>query len=161
MDAEGNPVVGARACLIVGGVEGLCDLTDVEGRYALPASDAVSVRVAASGFLPVNIAAVPQDSPLVLEQAAALLVRVVDAATGDGVEESEVTVVYTSGRQLGPFPANRNGVSLRTLPAGEVRAVGKAAGYLDATGLTVTLERGKKTEVRLALRRAVAVPAPN
>jgi hypothetical protein len=154
VDEAGAPVTGAAACLVVAGAEVLCDATDVEGRYALPASEAVSVRIAASGYMPINVAAVSQASPVVLERAASLKVRVVDAVTGEGLAASEVTLVYSGGRQFGPFPANQAGLSLPTLPPGEVRAVGRAEGYAETTGETVTLVRGRKTELRLALRRA-------
>jgi hypothetical protein len=159
VDPERKPVSGAKACLIVGGAEGLCNVTGDDGRYALPASASMTVRIAASGFLPISVAAIPQASPIVLERAAALAVLVVDAATGEGVA-AEVTVVYTTGRQLGPFPANRAGLALKTLPAGEVRVLAKAENYADGPGEAVTLVRGKKSETRVLLvRKAPALPA--
>jgi len=159
VDPDGKPVVEAKACLIVGGAEGLCDRTGVDGRYALPASGALTVRIAASGFLPVSVAAVPQQSPIVLERAAALVVLVLDAATGEGVP-AEVTLVYATGRQLGPFPANRAGLALKTLPGGEVRVVAKAKGYADGHGEALTLTRGQRAEARVLLTRGASAPAP-
>lgn len=150
VDGDGKPVEGARACLMVAGAEGLCDATDGDGFYGLPSSEVASVRIVARGYLPRSVAAVSQESPVVLEKAASLRVRLLDKSTKKGLS-GEVVLAYTSGRKLGPFPTNAAGVSLPTLPQGETIPTGRAEGYFDLTGPPVTLVAGSEKAIVLEL----------
>jgi len=155
VDPEGKPVVAARACLMVGqswSAEGLCDETRAEGSYRLPTPRVPSlVRIVADGFLPSTVTADERAEPVVLRRAASLLVRVLDAKTGQPIPKSEVHLVYPDGEDKGPLPANRAGVLVKALPPGEALVSAKAAGYAERKGDTITLEAGRKTEVELKL----------
>ena len=156
VDPDGKPVVGARACLMLGvegRVEGLCIGTDEHGYYRLPSAGSGTVRIVADGFLPSRVAEVNQESPIVLERAASILVRVVDAATGSPVPSSEVRLAFASGESKGPFPAKRAGVRIAKLPPGDVIPTASAKGYKDAKGISVTLVAGRESEVVLRLER--------
>jgi hypothetical protein len=155
VDPEGKPVAGARACIMVGeawSAEGLCDETKAEGGYRLPTPRTPSLlRIVADGFLPSTVTADDRTEPIVLRRAASLLVRVLDAKTGQPIPKSEVHLVYANGEDKGPLPANRAGVLVNALPPGEAVLSAKAAGYAGGKGDTITLEAGRKTEVELKL----------
>jgi hypothetical protein len=155
VDPQGKPIAGARACLMIGdgnNTEGLCDVTDANGTFTLPQIEHSNVmRIVANGFLPVKLAAVDQEAPIVLDRAATMHIRILDAATGEPIPHSEVTLVFASGEQKGPLPGNRGGIRAKALPPGEVIPSAKAKGYRDTTGAAVTLVAGRETEVALKL----------
>lgn len=152
VDEQGKPIVKARVCTAgAGGVE-LCDNTDFEGRYVVPASAERSVRIVARGFLPATVPAVPRTEPVVLARAASLHVRLIDDGSGKPIEKGSVLLKYATGKQLGAFPANSKGVSIATLPPGDVELVGRAAGYRDG-GSSVTLAVDRPTEVVVRLTK--------
>lgn len=152
LDTNGNPMPGAQACVVVGGKLEGCATTDEAGFYRVPAGQQLSVRVWAPGFLPVLVAAVDQESPVVLRRAAKLLVRVVDADTGAKLSGGSVAVIDLSGRQKGGFPFNKAGVSIADLEPGQVLVVASLDGY-DGPGERVDLEGAQQTEVTLRLRK--------
>jgi hypothetical protein len=148
----GRPIAGARACLVIAGVEELCSDTGTDGAYMLPASASASgVRITARGYLPLKVAAAPQAAPIVLDPAAALVVRLRSAVDDQPVPAGRAFLVYTSGRRMGPFPVNRTGLLLQTIPPGEVRVVGEAEGLAETTSETVDLVAGATREVVLRL----------
>jgi len=151
VDNAGKPVVDARACVMVAGVEGLCVQTDDNGFFSLPNTRATDMRIIAAGFLPRIVAAVDQEAPIALDPAASLRARVLDATTGRAIPKAEVRIAYASGAQKGPFPANAAGVRVNTLPPGEVVPSAKAPGYRDKSGSAVSLVAGKETVVELRL----------
>jgi hypothetical protein len=154
VDPDGNPVVGGRACVMMGqekAVEGLCVGTDESGFYRLPASGDATVRIVAEGFLPMRVAGVEQETPIVLKRAASIMVHVLDAATGSPIEKAEVRLVLATGEQMGPFPSNRGGVRIAKLPPGDLIAKAKAEGYQEKDGNPVTLVAGRQSEVELRL----------
>lgn len=157
VDDKYLPIEGARVCYFIDNVELLCTLTDAEGRYELPVSDTDTIRAHATGFNPKSFSIATQHGPVTLQRAPALKVRLVDAATGDRIEKGEVIISYPTGKELGPFPANQAGLRIkRGLTAGEVRVVGKAAGFLDSDPAAVTLKPGEEADV---LVRLIAVDA--
>jgi len=155
VDPDGKPIPGARACLMIGegaDTEGLCDITDPMGAYKLPLAERTPViRIVADGFLPTKVAAVDQEAPIVLDRAATLRVRVLDAVTGHPIPKSQVTLVFANGGKQGPLPANRGGVRAKSLPPGDVIPSAKAKGYRETTGAAVTLVASRETEVELKL----------
>jgi hypothetical protein len=152
VDTEGNPVGSGKACLLVAGREGMCSDLDSQGRYTLPEASVPSLRIVSPGYLPKVIAAVDQESPIVLDRAASLRVRLRDAATGQPIPKGEVLLVTPSGQRAGPFPANAAGVRVATLPPGLVLPTGRAAGYEDGSGVAVDLVAGRESDVTLDLR---------
>jgi hypothetical protein len=152
VDEDNEPIKGARVCYLEEGAELLCVETDKQGRYALLDSRLDTVRAHAPRYLPVTFSAVDQQAPVVLRRAPALLVRLVDGASGEPIAKGEVFVTFSSGKEMGPFPANAAGVRIRRLiTAGEVRVLGKAEGYRDAKPQAVTLVAGEESEVVLEL----------
>lgn len=153
VDPEGRPIVGARACILVGGeLEGLCVETDENGAYKLLPTTLPAVRISAKGYLPVKVAAVDQAAPIVLRRAAWLWVRLRDARSGEPIPEGEVLVTYSTGARKGPVPANAAGVRLPLEP-GEIVVTGKAEGYRDGRAAPAVAESGKETQVVVDLER--------
>ena len=153
VDPDGKPIEGATACLVTAGVQQLCGSTNSDGTYVLPGSEVTSVRILARGFLPRTVAAVRQEGPVVLERAASLRVRLIDKSSGKGAVKGKVFLVYSTGRRLGPFPTNAAGVSLKTLPPGNIHPVGQAEGYREATGPSLALVAGQEQEVVVEIER--------
>jgi hypothetical protein len=152
-DRQGKPIEGAEACLTAQGQPLLCVNTDANGFWRLPDHAAESVRVVKAGYLPGEAAAVTQTAPIVLDRAATLLVRVVDGA-GTPVEKGTLTLVYASGRKVGPLPFNRAGMRTPSLAPGAVRVTAQAEGFDLAAPAAVTLEAGEEHEavVRMTKR---------
>lgn len=153
LDSDGNPVVGARACLWAEAETGFCVETDERGYFRLPSSSVPSVRITADGFLSQVVAAVHQSSPVVLRKAAALLVHVVDAADGSALSGGTVAITYFSGRTIDGLPFNRAGVKVSTLEPGSALVRASLPGYRDSGGASVALAAGERTEVTLRLHR--------
>ena len=153
---DGKPLAGARACIQVERGEGICSETDAEGWYRLPATKLPKVRIAAAGYLPRTVAAVDQAAIIVLERAASLRVRLLDAESGQPLPKGELMLVSPSGRKRGPFPVNAAGLKVATLAPGRVVPRGTAAGYHDAVGADVELRAGQEAEIVLRLSRTAA-----
>jgi hypothetical protein len=151
-DRQGVPIEGAEACLTTQGHPLLCAITDANGFWRLPDTAAESVRVVKTGYLPGTAAAVSQAAPIVLDRAATLLVRVVDAS-GTPVEKGTLTLVYASGRKIGPLPFNRAGMRTPSLAPGAVRVTAEAEGFDLAAPATVTLEAGAEHEAVVRMTR--------
>lgn len=154
VDPEGKPIAGARACLWAETDTGFCVDTDDRGYYGLPTTSVEAVRITADGFLSQFVAAVHQSSPIVLQRAAAILVRVVDATDGSPLSGGRVTITYFSGRTIDGLPFNRSGVKVSTLEPGTALVRASLSGYRDSEGVSVTLRAGERAEVSLRLRRA-------
>ncbi len=152
VDSDGNPVAGARACLWAE-AETICVETDERGYFRLPTTSVPTVRITAEGFLTQFVAAVHQSFPVVLRKAAALLVRVVDAADGSALSGGTVAITYYSGRTIEGLPFNRAGVRISTLEPGSAVVRASHSEYQDSDGVPVTLAAGERTEVTLRLRR--------
>ena len=153
VDGQGRPLAGARACLVQEGNDLLCTVTDEQGAYVLPASTHVpAVRITLEGHLPARVAAVDQESPVVLAPAASFHARLVDAATGEPVK-GELVLADLSGRRRGPFPVSQGGLRVRTIEPGRVVPTGRAAGYRDGTAAAVDLVAGATAEITVRLAR--------
>jgi len=153
VDPAGRPVPGARACLMVAGREGLCVETDERGYFSLLPSRIPSVRIRKTGYLPVTIASVDQEAPIVLAIAAAIEARLFDADTGEPIDEGKLMLRYSSGFQRGPFPVRAAGLLVRTIEPGTVVPVATAEGYAEARGTPLDLPAGATTEITLRLKR--------
>ena len=70
-----TPLKGVRVCYLLGSTESLCAETDKRGFFELPDSRIDRVRLTADGFMPLTVAAVTQNVPLILDHAASILVR--------------------------------------------------------------------------------------
>jgi hypothetical protein len=152
VDEAGQPIVGARVCHFVDNLELLCTETDRQGRFQLPARETNTIRAHAEGFNPTFFNSASQVESVVLKRAPVLVVRLIDASTGERIQKGEVLVVYPSGKEQGPFPSNAAGVKIRRgLEAGEVRLVGTAEGYDSAKPHPITLEPGVERQVELKL----------
>jgi len=151
-DEAGEPVEGARVCYFVDRVETLCTSTTDAGFFELPDSELDTIRIVATDHLPLTLPAVEQDGPIVLKAAASILVRVVDAETGEGISDGRVEILHASGR-VRRFPANRSGVRVRSYEPGLVTVTARAEGYLAGEPRQVELEAGGETEVVIRLAR--------
>jgi hypothetical protein len=152
-DPEGKPIAGARVCHFQEEtkVEIYCIETNALGEFETIDSNVNVLRVSAPGRFPVELPAAGHHE-VVLERSPTLLVRLVDAVTGEPIERGEVFVLHPSAGKKGPFPANRAGVRItRLLQPGEVKLVGRADGYRESEPLSVTLERGFQSEATLKL----------
>lgn len=152
VDREGAPIAGAEACLTRDGRPLLCVTTDANGFWRMPDTAAEKVRVTKTGFLAGEAAAVTQSSPIVLDRAATLLVRVVDGA-GQPIEKGTVTLVYASGRRIGPLPFNRAGMRTPSAPPGPVRVSAQAEGYELVAPAALDLEAGSEHETVVRMTR--------
>jgi hypothetical protein len=152
VDRQGMPIEGAEACLTTQGQALLCGVTDANGFWRLPDSAAEAVRVTKAGYLPGSSAVVSQAAPIVLDRAATLLVRVVDGE-GKPVEKGTLTLVYASGRKIGPLPFNRAGMRTPSLAPGAVRVTAEADGFVLAASGSVTLEAGSEHTVVVRMTR--------
>lgn len=155
IDADGKPVAGATVCHVPpnSAVDLLCVESDERGRFDIMDSEENTLRIAADGFFPESTPATGHHV-VTLRQSPSLFVLVVDAATEEPLDESEVFVVYPSAKRMGPFPARQAGVRiLRILEPGVVRVIAKAGGYEEGSPVEVTLEPGEASEVVLKLRK--------
>lgn len=152
VDGQGDPIEGARVCYFVDSIEELCSLTDDAGFFEVPDSRLDTIRIVAAGHLPRTLPAVEQDAPIVMEAAAAILVRLIDAGTGGPIERGRVEILHSSGK-LRRFPCNRAGVRVRTYEPGLVNVTGLAEGYRTVQQQRVELEAGKEAEVEIRMER--------
>ena len=151
-DEGGEPLEGARVCYFVDYIEELCSLTTDAGYFELPDSELDTIRIVATGYLPLKLPAVEQDRPIALKPAASILVRLVDAETGEGIVEGKVEILHASG-QVRRFPSNRAGVRVRTYEPGLVTVTGRAEGYRPVEPRRVELVAGEESEVEIRMER--------
>ncbi|HKQ62150.1 MAG TPA: carboxypeptidase-like regulatory domain-containing protein [Candidatus Polarisedimenticolaceae bacterium] len=153
LDAQGQPLAGARVCYAEGPLEVLCVESDAAGHYELPAEDRVSsIRASKSGYLTQTIPSSERVRPIVMRAAAALWVRLKNAATGEPIPRGELDLAFASGKKNGPFPVNRNGVRIGSLPAENVALTARAEGFAAAAPRTLQLAAGEETTVELELQ---------
>lgn len=150
-DEEGNLLPKARVCYLIAGAEELCVQTDAAGEFELPDTDADSIQAFKSGFLPRVVPATALAGPIVVQRAAALLIRLKDSVSSEPIPAAELTVVYLSGRSKGPFYANASGVRVKTLWPGRVRILAAAPGYRQDEPPEIELVVGKEIDVVLKL----------
>lgn len=154
VDERGQPVVGANACLMQEGAEIQCVVTDSMGRYSLLPTTHPSIRVRASGYMPVTVANVDQESPIVLPLGAAIRVRILDAATGAPPRKrGTMALVFPDGRTADDFPLTEAGeIVIRPVRSGDVRVRIRIEGFDDGGGIETRLEAGKEREVVVKVR---------
>ena len=152
-----KPIVGAQVCqLVAEGTDGLCVATDMHGRFTLPATEIRNVQITADGYLPHLLAKDPKGGQVVMAEAGALWVRLVNAAD-EPIGSGEVFLIFPSGKRQGPFPVNDQGVRIRTLPLGRYRVLASAQDLVQERSLAVDVAAGKETEAAV---RMVAPPTP-
>jgi hypothetical protein len=118
----------------------------------LPASQKDTLRAHAEGYNPKTFSSAAQQGPVTLTPAPILMVRLIDAASGEGIAQGEVFISYASGKELGPFPTNKAGLRIRRgLQVGEIRVVGKAAGFLTSDPVAVILKAGEPSNISIQL----------
>jgi len=154
-----NPIGNVQVCYMVGDTEGVCVETDEKGVYDLPRSNVTTLRLQASGYQTKFVRVTEDSGPIVLEQAASIWVRVRDTATGRTVPESEVFLVFPSGRREGPLPANDKGVKIRTLVPGTYSVLAHADGYTQVKAVSVSLDPGSDEWIDVEMKRE-AKPKP-
>jgi hypothetical protein len=157
VDEKGKPVHGARICYSSEDVDLLCAQSDEAGYWILPDSKLDRIRIMLRGYLPQDLPAVERDEPITLRSAAALRVRVLDAATGEPLDKAQGEVIYPSGRKL-EFFTNRAGALLYSLEPGRATVKGLADGYLPGAPQRVMLVAGE--EAGLEIRLQAAPPDP-
>ena len=158
VDPDGKPIAGANACLIVDGALGLCVETNAEGMFDLVDSDVPRLRVSAAGFLSRYLPAVTHEEPIELTLGATLRVKLIDASTGEPLEEGTVVLDFPSGRRLGPYPVNRAGFVIRPVRPEEVMVTAQADGYRPAAGRNVRLTGGEESAVTIELEPVAESP---
>jgi hypothetical protein len=152
-DERGRPIPGGRICYTAAHVELLCAETDAEGHWVLPDSELDQLRISADGFLPQEVPAVPRDKPITLKTAATLLVRLVDARTGEGLDKGIGEVVFPSGRQR-RFVTNRAGARVKSLESDTVSVTARVDGYAPGGPEIVELKAGQEIELEIRLEPA-------
>jgi hypothetical protein len=153
VDDRGQPVPFARACWVRQGVELICVEADARGVFDLPGSELQEIRLSADDLFPRTLpAAEVARGPIALERSPVLTVRLVRAGTGEPIAGGEVVVVYPTGKEVGPFPVNANGVRVRrVLPPGDVRVIARAPGFAELPPRALTLVGGQAIDLKLEL----------
>ncbi len=154
VDPAGEPIEGAKICYLLGDTEGLCTTTDERGFYTLVDAPIDTVRITADGYLSRLVAAVTQEGPIRLEHAASLLIKLVDADSGEAINGGEITLTYSSGHRQGPFPSNLKGVSISGIKPGRVLIGGNAEGYQPSPFEERKLKPREQTVVELKLTKS-------
>jgi hypothetical protein len=161
-DAAGHPLADARVCYVDGDRIERCVETDPQGRFEMPDMHLDELWIAADGFLPSTVSTAELDRPIVLDPSPSLLVRLVDARSGEPIDRGQVYVVYPTGREVGPFPVNRAGVRVtRVVAPGKARVRVEAPGYASGRPREIELVGGEETEVELKLEPAPPGNAPD
>jgi hypothetical protein len=143
------------------GVEQMCTTTRDDGTFETMDVPSMNLRVVADGYLAEERPGTGHHDPIGMRRAPRLVVKLVDAVSGEAIE-GEVLVRRTlpggsQEQEKGPFRANRAGVRIeRLLEPGEVRVLGRAAGYEESAPRSVSLEGGKEIEVVFELTRKPA-----
>jgi hypothetical protein len=152
--ADGAPVVGADVCIYSSGQKINCVTTDDSGHYRMENPTLPNLLIQAKGYTTKMVVAEPQKEPIVLTRTAILLVKVVDAITGEPISKGSVSVSLPSGRKVGsPVPFNRAGVRLSTLAPGETMVRAEAEGYEPGGPLVVDLPPGEEKTVVVPMRK--------
>ena len=153
--SDGKPIAGVSACIYKDGEQLNCTKTDSEGHYRLEHPGYPNLLLEMKGYKTTTVPASPLTEPIVLVQAASLLVKVVDAASGEPIPAGAVSLNLPSGRKLGaPVPFNKAGVKLGTLSPGETMVAAEAIGYEPSGPLVVTLVGGEIQELTIRLKKA-------
>jgi hypothetical protein len=117
-----------------------------------------NLLVQASGYKAQGVLAAPQNDPVVLRRAITLVVKVVDAATGEPIPKGTVAFHLPSGKNVGsPVPFNKAGVKLSNMSAGETLIQAQAEGY--APGDPVVVNLGGEAPHDVVIRLKKTVPA--
>lgn len=154
---DGAPVFAAQVCTYNDGVPIDCVDTDSAGYYRMENPARATLFIRARGFVPATVSSAPQNAPIVLELAATLRVRVVDAATREPIGKGVVTLAQPSGRRIGSaVPFNRAGVRMSTLEPGETLVRAEAEGYTPGGPVTAVLVSGHELEVVIEMKKAAA-----
>jgi hypothetical protein len=155
LGTDGKPVPGVEVCTYKNGARAECVTTDEHGFYRIERPVSPDLFMQAKGYASKTVPAAPQSEPVVIERVAALLVRVVDAATGQPVPKGTVTINLPSGRKIGsPVPFNRAGVRMSTLAPGQTLVRVQADGYDPAGPIVADLVAGEEKELRVPLKRS-------
>jgi hypothetical protein len=152
--ADGKPIAGVDVCTLRNDERTACVKTDEKGFYRMehPAVPVVYLQI--KGYASKSVSAAPQNEPIVLDRVASLLVRVVDAATGEPIAEGTVSVNLTTGRKIGsPVPFNRAGVRMSTLAPGQTLVRADAYGYESGGPIVVELVGGQEKELTVRLKK--------
>jgi hypothetical protein len=153
--SDGKPIPGVSACIYKDGKQLKCTETDSEGHYRLEHPGYPNLLLEMKGYKTTSVPASPLSEPTVLVQTASLLVKVVDAASGDPIPTGMVSLNLPSGRKLGsPVPFNKAGVKLGTLSPGDTMVVAEAIGYEPSGPVVVTLVGGESKELIIRLTKA-------
>jgi len=154
--ADGAPVVGADVCIYQNGEKLSCVTTDETGHYRMEKPELPNLLIQAKGYATKMIPALPQKEPIVMIRTAKLLVKVVDADTGEPIGKGLVSVSLPSGRKVGsPVPFNRAGVRLSTLAPGETMIRSEANGYEPGGPITVDLVAGTEETLVVRMKKSV------
>jgi len=145
------PLPGARACLVEGDQTGPCILTDGGGEYYLPDSGMTRVRITLAGYLPVEVPAVDQVNPVMMEQAAVLMLNVVHETTRESLSVGEFWITGTGGDRIGPFPVSAAGTLIKSLRPGQIAIRVEAAGFSQEKPVWAELYAGSETRVEVPL----------
>ena len=161
-DTAGRPIRGATACLLLApDSTGICAETDENGKFDLPGSSGMAVRILAEGFLSVDVGAVDHTAPIRLERAASFEIRVLDEVDGSAVVNVGLWVLSPDGRRRGPVDLGASGwLRMKTFPPGTYRVLAGAPGYLDGTGDELQLRAGETAKAEIRLRRDPATYPP-
>ena len=152
---DGVPVPGAEVCEFVEGAPEHCVTADSQGVYRMEKPSRSALLVRARGFVPKTVDAAPQSAPVELRRAAALLVSVVDAVTGEPLASGRVMIDDPSGRRIGDFvPFNKAGVRISTLNPGVVFVRAAAPGYEPGGPLPVDLVAGAERSLKIPMTKS-------
>lgn len=153
IDPKGDPIAGAQVCYAVAGTDELCVSADEEGSWELPPSRIDTITIRHDGFLPRNIRGGDHAEPIILRPAATILIKLQDA-DGNPIEKGEADILYSSGRQIGPFPISRAaGTRIRSLEPGPIVILGRSEGFAEGRAAESELRAGKETVAVVKLKR--------
>lgn len=155
--ADGTPIPRAEVCVFRDIKPKQCVEADDQGFYRMEAPVGLNLLVQAKGFLAKVVSSAPQETAVVLEHAAGLRVRIVDAATGEAISAGTVTLFLPSGKRVGsPVPFNRAGVKMSTLTPGDTMVRAEADGYTPGGPLVVKLVAAQEKELVIKMTKAPA-----
>ncbi len=151
VDSRFFPLPGAEACLADEDRTGTCILTDGGGEYYLPDSDMRWVRITREGYMPVLVPAVDQVKPVMLQQFASVLVKVVHGSTGEALPAGEFWITTAGGTRTGPFPVAAGGSRIKSQIPGQVAIRVEIPGYSQEEVTWVELRPGMESSVDIPL----------
>ena len=153
--SDGKPIAGVSACIYKDGAQLKCTESDSEGHYRLEHPGYPNLLLEMKGYKTTSVPASPLSEPVVLVQSASLLVKVVDATSGEPIPSGAVSLNLPSGRKLGaPVPFNKSGVKLGTLSPGDTMVAAEAIGYEPSGPHVVKLVGGESQELIIRLKKA-------